>query len=412
MRLSHCHNIYDLRLRAKRKLPAPIFHYIDGGAEDEWTLRRNSGAFNDYELIPNYLTDVSNINTATRLFNRHIDWPVILSPTGMNRLFHHQAEPAVARAAAKSGTFYTLSTLATTSLENIAKETGGPKIFQIYILKDRGLTAEFVQRCKVAGYDALCLTVDTAIAGNRERDLVHGMSMPPRFTAKSLWSYATHFEWALNLLLQPQFTLANISSKTHALGTNTTSVADYINNQFDPSICWDDAAWLAELWGGPLTIKGVHSVHDALKAKEIGATSIMISNHGGRQLDGAPAAVDCLPPIKEALKDDLELIVDGGIRRGSHVVKALALGADAVSIGRPYLYGLAAGGEAGVEKALHILKTEVARCMALLGCRTSKDINRRHVQCRTRLASNTTSEDLSLPENNNVPPNRENLRQC
>lgn len=402
MKLSRCHNIQLLRKKAQRKLPAPMFHYIDGGADDEQTLRRNTQAFDDYELLPNYLTDIRNINTTTSLLGKNIDWPLILSPTGMNRLFHHEAETAVARAAANSGTFYSLSTLATTSLETIAAATDGPKIFQIYILKDRELTREFVQRCKAARYDALCLTIDTPIAGNRERDLIHGMTMPPRFSPQTLWSYATHFEWAFNLLRNPGFRLANVEHRVDALGSGALSLIDYVNSQFDPGITWNDARWLAEEWNGPLIIKGIHSVHDALKAREVGASAIMISNHGGRQLDGVPAAIDCLPPIKQALGNDLELIVDGGIRRGSHIIKALALGANAVSIGRPYLYGLAAGGEKGVNQALNILKTEFHRNLALLGCDDVSAITHSHI-AHKYIAHKHTAHSHIDPKRNTPP---------
>ena len=380
MKLKQCNNISDLRMLAKRKLPSPMFHYIDGGADDEITLRRNTDAFDGYELLANSLIDVGQIDTKTQLLGQTVDWPVILSPTGMTRLFHHHAEPAVARAAENSGTLYTLSAMATTSLEDIATSTNGPKMFQIYIFRDRGLTQEFVQRCKAANYKSLCLTVDTAIAGNRERDKVYGMSMPPRFTASTLWSYATHFEWAFNLIRNPNFQLANVSHRVDALKNRSMSLIQYVNEQFDPTVTWDEVAWLVEEWGGPLTIKGIHTVHDALKAKEVGASSIMISNHGGRQLDSVPASIDCLQAIRAAVGDDMELIVDGGIRRGTHVLKALALGANGVSIGRPYLYGLAAGGEAGVDHALQLLKSELQRCMALLGCPTLQDINNKHVQ--------------------------------
>lgn len=379
MSLKHCNNIDDLRTLAFKKLPAPLFHYIDGGADDEWTMRRNREAFDDYQLIPNYLADIGQIDMSTRICGQDVDCPVMLSPTGMTRLFHHHAEPAVARAAAKNGCLYTLSTMATTSLEDIANETEGAKMFQLYILRDRELTKEFIVRCKQVGYKALCLTVDTAIAGNRERDIIHGMSMPPRFNIKNLWSYASHTEWAFNLLLRPNFSLANIAHRVDALGSGAMSLIDYVNSQFDPTITWDDFAWLADQWDGQLLIKGVQSVHDALKAKDIGASGLMISNHGGRQLDGVPAAIDCLRPIRDAVGDDMELIVDGGIRRGTHVVKALALGANGVSIGRPYLYGLAAGGEAGADKALTLLKNEVKRDMALLGCSSIHDIKRSHI---------------------------------
>jgi L-lactate dehydrogenase (cytochrome) len=377
--LDRCFNTADLRQAAKRALPAPMFHYIDGGADDEVTLRRNTSAFDGYELIPSQLNDIESINLKTTLFGKQLDLPFFLSPTGMSRLFHHGKELAVARAADTHGALYCLSTLATTSLEEIAAAHPGPKMFQVYILKDRGLTRELVERCKAAQYDALCLTADTPLAGNRERDLRTGMTMPPRFTLSSLWSFAMHPAWAFNFLLKPDFRLANVAHRVDALGGGSMALIDYVNSQFDRTLTWKDAEWLAEEWGGPFVIKGLQSVEDAQRARDIGASAIMISNHGGRQLDGAPAPIDCIEPIRDAVGNDLELIVDGGIRRGNHIVKALALGADACSIGRPYLYGLAAGGEAGVHRSIEILKTETERTMALMGCNEVTNLNAAHI---------------------------------
>ncbi|HSN73445.1 MAG TPA: alpha-hydroxy acid oxidase [Steroidobacteraceae bacterium] len=379
-RLDRCNNIADLRHLAERKLPAPMFHYIDGGADDEWTLTNNTAAFDRYELLPDYLVDVTRIDTSTTVLGRRIEVPFLLAPTGMSRLFHHEKEPAVARAAAKFGTYYTLSTLGTTSLEDIAGCTDGPKMFQIYILKDRELTREFVERCKAASYDALCLTVDTPLAGNRERDRITGMVMPPRFGPRSLASFAMHPVWSFRLLTHPGFELANVVHRVDALGSSTMSLIDYVNSQFDRSVTWKDVEWLIALWDRPFVIKGLQSVSDVKRALDVGASAVMISNHGGRQLEGAPAPIDCVAPIRDAVGDALELIVDGGIRRGTHVIKALALGANAVSIGRPYLYGLAAAGQAGVEYALATLQTELERSMALLGCASVSELDASRVK--------------------------------
>jgi len=380
--LSRCNNINDLRSLAKRRLPRSMFHYIDGGADDEVTLRRNTDAFDDYEIQPRFLRPVDEIDTTVTLFGKKLDVPFFIAPTGMSRLFHHTKENAVARAAAKFGTAYSLSTLGTASLEEIAKETDGPKIFQIYILKDRELTQEFVDRCKAANYDVLCLTVDVPLAGNRERDKVTGMTMPPRFTMKSLFSFFTHLNWSFNLLLHPDFRLANVVHRVDALGKGAMGLIEYVNGQFDRTVTWDDAARLIQQWGGPFVIKGVLTAEDAKRAREIGATALMISNHGGRQMDGVPAAIDCLAPIRDAVGSDMELILDGGIRRGTHILKALALGADAVSIGKAYLYGLAAGGQKGVELALQILKDELERDMALMGCGTIQELSTEFVKHR------------------------------
>jgi len=375
--LARCHNIADLRRLAKRRLPTPMFHYIDGGADDEWTLRRNTTAFDDYQLWPNQLRDMSQVDLSTTLLGQPIAWPVFLAPTGMNRLFHHDAEPAAARAAQAAGTFFTLSTMGTTRIEEIAAIGSGPWMFQIYILKDRGLTTEFVERCQAAKFQALCLTVDTAVAGNRERDRVTGMILPPRFTLRSFASFAAHPRWAFHLLMNPDFQLANVVHRVGKLGT--VSLIDYVNSQFDRSVTWDDVARLRELWGGPFVLKGLQTAADARRAVEVGATAVMISNHGGRQLDGAAAPIDCLGAMRDAVGDKLELIVDGGIRRGTHVIKALALGANACSIGRAYLYGLASGGQAGVERALGLLRAEVERDLALLGCRSIGELRPEHV---------------------------------
>jgi len=380
--LSRCNNVNDLRKLAKRRLPRAMFHYIDGGADDEVTLRRNTVAFEDYELQPSFLNPVDQINTSINLFRKELNIPFFIAPTGMSRLFHHTKENAVARAAAKFGTVYTLSTMGTASLEEIAEETDGLKMFQIYILKDRELTKEFVSRCKAANYDALCLTVDVPLAGNRERDKVTGMTMPPRFTLKSLFSFAMHPRWSFNLLIHPDFRLANLVHRVDALANNPMSLIEYVNSQFDRTVSWEDVAWLIQEWNGPFVIKGLLTADDAIKAKDAGASAIMISNHGGRQLDGTPAPIDCISSMREAVGNDLELIVDGGIRRGTHIIKALALGADAVSIGKAYLYGLAAGGQKGVELALQMLRNELERDMALLGVSSIKQLSSKYIRKR------------------------------
>lgn len=364
---ARCHNVEDLRRAAQRRLPAPLFHYIDGGADDEWTLRRNTAAFEHWALQPQVLRDVSAIDLRTRVLGCDLDLPFFLAPTGMSRLFHHDKELGAARAAQAFGTLYSLSTLATTRLEDVA-QVPGPKMFQVYIHRDRGLTLEFVQRCKAAGYAALCLTVDTPLGGNRERDLRTGMVMPPKFTWRSLASFAASPHWTYHWLRDPDFGLANVRHSVDALAGGSLGVIEYLNSQLDRSVSWQDAEWLRAQWDGPLAIKGIITPADAVRAQRIGASAVMISNHGGRQLDTAPAPIEMLPAIRDAVGAGLELIVDGGVRRGTHVLKALALGATACSIGRGYLYGLAAAGRAGVERALQLLRTEVARDMALLGC--------------------------------------------
>lgn len=378
--LRRANNIADLRALARRRLPRPIFDYIDGGADDEVTLRRNVSAFAKYELVPDVLNDVSRIRTGTNLFGERMAWPLMLAPTGLTRMFHGHAELAVARAAAEHGLLYSLSTMGTTRLEALAEAFGGPKVFQIYIFKDRGLTHEFVARCKEAGFHGLALTVDTPVAGNRERDRVNGLSLPPRLTLKSMLSFALHPGWSLPALTGSKFDLANVSHKVDALAAGPMSLFDYIGGQFDRAVTWRDMEWLAAEWGGPLAVKGVMTPEDAKRAVASGATGIMVSNHGGRQLDGAPAPIDQIGPVREAIGDGPDLICDGGVRRGSDVVKALALGATACSIGRPYLYGLAAGGEAGVGRALTLLFEEFERTLILAGVNDIAKLARRHVR--------------------------------
>jgi L-lactate dehydrogenase (cytochrome) len=379
MRLSRCFDVGDFRLAARRALPRPIFDYLDGAADDEWSLRNNTDAFAKYELVPEYLRDISSIVTKARVLGVEVAAPVILAPTGMSRLFHHEKEIAVAKAAGEAGLFYSLSTMGTTTIEDVARAARGPKVFQIYVHRDRGLTSELIARCRAAKYDALCLTVDAFVAGNRERDLRSGFTMPPRLTAKSFASFAAHPGWTLNLLRNPEFGLVNVRSAGKAFGKGTLSVVDYINMQFDRSVTWDDAARVIAEWGGPFAIKGLQSPEDAKRAADVGASAIMISNHGGRQLDGAIAPIDCVQLMRDAVGDRLELIVDGGVRRGTHVLRALALGANAVSFGRPYLYALAAGGEAGVKRFLAIFLEDLRRDLALLGCASIADVSARHV---------------------------------
>lgn len=367
MKISDCNNIMDFRRIARRKLPAPVFHYLDGGADDEWSLRRNTAAFDDYELLPSQLSDVSNLNLKTTLFGEPIDWPVMIAPTGATKLFHREGELAVVRAAEKFGMFYSLSTIGTTTIEDVAAAGNGPKMYQVYVFRDRGLTSEFVERCKISGYKALCLTVDTPVAGNRERDHVYGIASG-KLKLRSVLSVLRHPRWLYRAVLRNDLEIVNVTKSGRPSEFSDMSVKDYIDSQFDRSLTWKDVEWLAAKWSGPLVVKGVQTVADCRNAANSGATAVMLSNHGGRQLESSPAPVDCIAAVADALHDKLEIICDGGVRRGTHVVKALALGASACSIGRGYLYPLAAGGQAGVERGLGLLRDEVERTMALLGC--------------------------------------------
>ncbi|HWV59584.1 MAG TPA: alpha-hydroxy acid oxidase [Sphingopyxis sp.] len=371
--LSKAHNIADLRALAARALPRPIREYLEGGADDEWTLARNRAAFQDWVLAQHTLVDVSAIDPGTDLLGFQSAMPLMLSPTGMSQLFHASGELAVARAAAQAGVPYGLSTMATTSIEAIAA-TGAKRYFQLYLFRDRGLTRALLDRAAAHGYGALCLTVDTAMAGNRERDLRSGMIMPPRFTPGSLLSFATHPRWSMGALKNRSFRLANVVEHVGDIGREGTSVIDYVNAQFDRSATWQDVEWLRAQWPGKLVVKGAIMPDDCEEAARRGADAIMVSNHGGRQLDGVAAPLDHLPAIRDRVQDRAQLIVDGGVRRGTDILKAVALGADGCSIGRPYLYGLAAGGEAGVARVLSIFRSEIERDMGLMGRTRIADI--------------------------------------
>lgn len=378
--LKRAHNIADLRSLARNRLPRPIFEYVDGGADDEVSLKRNSAAFSEYEIVHDVLNDVSHISMESTLFGQKLSWPLMLSPTGLNRMFHEEAELAVARAAAEHGLLYSLSTMGTTTLETLAQKVDGPKVFQVYVFKDRGLTREFIARCKAAGFDGLALTVDTPVAGNRERDHVNGLSLPPRLSLHSALSFARHPRWSFSALTGSKFDLANVSHKIDALAGGPMSLFDYIGAQFDRNVSWRDVEEIATEWDGPFVVKGVMTPEDSKRAISSGATGVMISNHGGRQLDGAPAPIDQVSRVREALGDGPDIICDGGVRRGSDVFKALAMGATACSIGRPYIYGLAAAGEAGVNRALSILREEFERTMILAGVNDVAQLERRHVR--------------------------------
>jgi L-lactate dehydrogenase (cytochrome) len=384
MNLKNCHNFDDFRELARRKLPSPIYNYIDGGADDEVTLKRNTAAFNDCDLIPNVLADVSNIDISTTVLGQKIDFPLFLSATAMHRLYHHEGERATAKAAEKMGTMFGISTMATVSIEEIGELTKGPKLFQLYIHKDKGLTDNLIERCQQAGFNSMCLTVDTVVAGNRERDHRTGFTTPPKLTLASLLSFALHPEWTLNNLLHKKFTLANIIHMTEKGSKIDKSIMDYINEQFDPSMNWKDAEYCVKKWNGPFALKGVMSVEDAKRAIDIGCSAIMISNHGGRQLDGSRAPFDQLAEIVDAVGDKIEVILDGGVRRGTHVLKALSLGAKACSFGKGYLFALGAGGQKGVEAILQKMKDEIKRDMTLMGCRSVKELNRSKVKFRNK----------------------------
>jgi L-lactate dehydrogenase (cytochrome) len=375
MRLSDCHNVEDFRRLAKQRLPSPIFHYIDGAGDDEVTKRRNTAAFEDCDLVPNVLAGVQDIDMGVTVMGKRIAMPLMLSPTALQRLFHWQGERAVAAVAERFNTWFGISSLATVSIEEIGAAIKTPKMFQLYIHKDKGLNRSMVERCKAANFDAITLTVDTIVSGNRERCQRTGFTSPPRFTPSSVLSYAMHPGWVANYLFREKFALPNLDTHVGE-GTNVAvSVADYFNTMLDQSMDWKMAEAVRADWGGQFCLKGVMSVEDAKRAVDIGATAIMVSNHGGRQLDGSRSPFDQISEIADAVGGKIDIICDGGIRRGTHVLKALAAGATACSGGRLYLYALAAAGEAGVDRIIGKLHAEIERDMKLMGVRSVGELN-------------------------------------
>jgi L-lactate dehydrogenase (cytochrome) len=367
MQLTDCHNIADFRELARRRLPWPVFDYIDGAADDEVTKARNTSAFDDVDLVPNVLAGVAEIDTSIMLMGRKSALPLMLSPTALQRVFHWQGERAVARAAEKFGLWFGISSLATVSIEDTAALTSGPKLFQLYVHKDKGLNRSMIQRCQAAKFDCLALTVDTIVSGKRERCARSGFTSPPKFTARNLLGYAMKPRWGLDYLLREKFSLPNLDTHVTEGTGEAVSIARYFNTMLDQSMDWHTAADIRAQWGGTFCLKGVMSAADARRAVEIGADAIMISNHGGRQLDGSRAPFDQLREIVDAVGGEIEIICDGGVRRGTHVLKSLCTGATAASGGRLYLYALAAAGQDGVERAIMLLKDEIERGMKLMG---------------------------------------------
>ena len=382
MRLKDCHNFGDFRKLAKLKLPSPIFHYIDGAADDEITYARNTSAFDDVDLVPNVLRGVENVDLSTTIFGKKLDLPFYLSPTALQRLFHYDGERAVGKAAKKFNTMFGVSALATVSVEEISSLIDTPKMFQFYFHKDRGLNDSCLERAKAAKSDVMALTVDTITGGNRERDLRTGFTSPPKLTLSSLFSFATKPMWGINYLTKGKFELPHLQDFVKEGTSTNSSIGNYFSTMLDQSMNWKDAEKLCSQWGGHFALKGIMSVEDAKKAVDIGCTGIMVSNHGGRQLDGSRSPFDQLAEIVDAVGDKLDVICEGGIHRGTHMLKALSLGAKACSGGRLYLYALAAAGQPGVERALELYKSELVRDMKLMGCTKISDLNRNNLRFR------------------------------
>ena len=376
-RLDRCHNVTQVRRLALRRLPLPVRDFLEGGAEDEVTLRRNTAAFDDIALRPRGLVDVAEVDLSARVLDQPVSMPVIIAPTGGTGLFHRDAELALGRAAAAAGIIHGVSTNATRTIEEVGNATSGPKMFQLYVFRDRGLIRAFVDRAREAGFAALCLTVDVPVMGNRERDVRSGAAPGARLSARSGLSVVAHPRWLIDNLRQRATVPANfapyVSAPVAGRGS-AMAVHRYGADQLAPSVTWAEAEEVRKLWDGPFAIKGVMTVADARAAVEIGASAVIVSNHGGRQLDGVPTSVEALPAIAAAVGDRIEVLHDGGVRRGTHVIKALALGARAVLIGRPTLYGVTAGGEAGAAKVLSIFRGELTRDCQLLGIQSLTQI--------------------------------------
>jgi len=357
-----------MRLRARRRLPKMVFDFIDGGADDERTLRANEAAFAACTFAPRAGVNVRGVRTAIELFGEPLALPLLLAPTGLPGLAHPQAELAAARAARDAGIIFTASTVASYSLERIARTVPGPHWFQLYAWKDRALTGALIDRARDAGYRVIVLTVDTPVVGNRERDLRNGMALPPRITFANATDMLRRGRWIVGQLRGPGVALPNIAGLDANPRKGGVGPAGYLQDLFNPELAWDDLAWIKARFGGPVAVKGIMTAADARRARDAGADAIVVSNHGGRQLDGLPATLDVLPEIVAALADaPLPVLVDSGIRRGSDIVKALALGATACMVGRPWLWGLAAGGTGGVARVLAILRAELERTLALVG---------------------------------------------
>ncbi len=382
-KLAGAANVEDLRRLAKRRLPGGVFDYIDGGAEDELSLDRNSSAYHRIEYKPRVLRDVSKINTETTLLGRAIPLPLVFAPTGFTRIADPQGELAVARAAARAGIPYGLSTMGTRSIEEVAAVSSGPKWFQVYTWRDRGMVKDLLERAAAANYEAIQLTVDTAVLGRRERDVRRGYTLPPKIGLGTILDGMLHPGWTLDFLRNDPITFASVASNNSAGdGSSAITLSQYINSQFDPALSWNEIEWLRSVWDGPIVLKGVQTVADAQLAVEHGVDGIALSNHGGRQLDGAPSIIELVEPVAQQVGGQIDIIADGGVRRGSDIFKAVALGATAVMAGRAYLYALGAAGEPGVDHVIDLLVEGLERTMALTGCQEISDIGRDAIRWR------------------------------
>ena len=373
-RLQKAASIEDLRRIARRRIPGGVFDYIDGGAEDEVAMDRNTRAFRELEFVPRVLRDMGNVDTTGTILGREVPFPLILAPTGFTRIAYPPGELAVARAAERAGLPYSLSTMGTRSVEEVAAVSSGSKWFQVYVWRDKGLLKDMILRAREAGFEVLCITVDAAMLGRRERDVRRGFTLPPKMGLDILVEGVIRPSWSLRFAFSEPISFANVAGNTDIDGSTAVDLAAFMNEQFDPTLSWEDVEWMRSLWEGPVLVKGIQSVADAVIARDRGLDGIVLSNHGGRQLDSAPGIVDLVAPVAEAVGGDLDIVCDGGVRRGGDIVKALALGATSCMIGRPYLYGLAAAGEQGVDWVIEHLHTGMKRDMALCGAASVSEL--------------------------------------
>jgi len=376
-RLARAASVADMRRIAKRRLPRGVFDYIDGGAEDERTLHANSDAFAKVTFRPRVLRGVSDIDVSGQILGEPTGFPFVMAPTGFTRIADPQGELAVARAAQRAGVPYTLSTLGTRSIEEVRSAAPEARLwFQVYAWRDRSLVADMVRRAAASEFEALVLTVDTAVFGRRERDLRRGFSLPPKIGPGTFVDGLLHPEWTISFLRSEPIRFANVVGAGVGDGSSPVDLAGYINSQFESGLSWADVEWLRSLWSGPIIIKGIQSVDDARIAADLGIEAIALSNHGGRQLDDSPAIFDLVAPVADAVAGKLEIICDGGVRRGSDIVKAVAAGATACMGGRAYLYALGAAGEAGVDQLLATWSEDIRRTLALLGVSAISELDR------------------------------------
>ena len=357
-------NIADLRRLARQRLPRALFDYIDGGAQDEVTLRANQADFNNFTLVQRVLRDVTTRDQSVTVLGQKYDLPLILSPTGLTGIFWPNGALEAARAASDAGAGFCLSSMSTSTVEEIKKVAKRPTWFQLYVMRDRGMSRELIERAKAGGCSALVLTVDLAMQGQRDRDVHNGLTIPPTLSVANMLNFAMRPGWVWRFLTGPKVMPASLVKP----GQNTLfTIAGYVNSQFDQSVTWKDIEWAKSIWGGPIALKGILAPEDAVAAIDHGADALIVSNHGGRQLDGVRSAISALPYVVDAVQGRAEVLIDGGVRRGTDVLKAIALGAKACMIGRPYMYGLASNGHAGVAKALDLLRNEIDLALALTG---------------------------------------------